>query len=299
MMYTKGVVSMRKFSILAMSLAVCLCLALYVPQVFADDNAATATKLVSMVKGPHNHPEYYTGKHGYMNDSDIASEGTLEKGLYLMSWMVLDPPIRLGAGGGIASMGKDLYKDYFDVPELEVSAKKNNWPVPGQMSIKQNNLKEDMYWIPINFMDMVDAKQGALFASGNEFDWAEWGGRDEAKNQQFHEYLFTLAKWNNGGEITLKQGRDDPAVTWVNGEKICEGLADANWVRDTDVGKFTAKAGEWTAIFAELGENTGECGYTLRVEPPPDDGTLNTVTLMEVASQGKMPIMWGYIKTSY
>ena len=288
---------MRKFSILAMSLAVCLCLALSIPQVSAgDDSAATAQKLTGMVKGPHNHPDYYTGNHGYMNEKDIPSEGVLDKGFYIMSWLALDPPIKLGAGGGVASINKDLYKDYFGVPEVEVSAKKNNWPVPGQMSKNQNNLKEDMYWIPINFMDLVDAKQGALFVSGNEFDWAEWGGQGL---NQFHEYIFTLAKWNKGGEITLKQGRDDPGVTWVNGQKVCEGIADANWAKDTDVGKFTAKAGEWTAIFAEIGENSGECGYTLRVEPPPDDGTLDTALLMAVASKGKMPVMWGYIKSSY
>ena len=286
---------MRKLTMVAIFLIICFTLS--VPQVFAfGDNAATATKLVSMVKGPHNHPDYYTGNHGYMNENDIPSEGVLDKGFYIMSWLALDPPIKLGAGGGIASINKDLYKDYFGVPELEVSAKKNNWPVSGQMSKNQNNLKEDMYWIPINFLDLVDAKQGALFASGNEFDWAEWGGQGL---NQFHEYIFTLAKWNKGGEITLKQGRDDPGVTWVNGQKVCEGIADANWVKDSDVGKFTAKAGEWTAIFAEIGENGGECGYTLRCEPPPDDGTLNIATLQLVASKGKMPVMWGYIKSSY
>lgn len=300
MVHIREVLLMQRFSIALMSLVICLCLGSYVPQVFAGgDSAATAKKLTGMVKGPHNHPDYYTGKHEYMNEVDLPSEGVLEKGLYIMSWMVLDPPIRLASGGGVASMGKDLYLEYFGISELNVATNKNKWPVPGQISIKQNNSKEDMYWIPINFMDLVDAKQGSLFASGNEFDWAEWGGRDEAKNNNFLEYLFTLAKWNKGGEITFKQGRDDPGRTWANGQMVCEGLSDDNWTKDRDVGKFTAKAGEWTVIFAKLGENTGECGYTLRSEPPPDDGTLDTALLMAVASKGKMPVMWGYIKSSY
>ncbi|MGB9596081.1 MAG: hypothetical protein ACPL7B_07345 [Candidatus Poribacteria bacterium] len=126
--------------------------------------------------------------------------------------------------------------------------------------------------------------------------WNEWGGQGL---NNFHEYLFTLAKWKSGGKITFKAGSDDPEQTWVNGTKVCEGLADRDWAKDTDVGEYTVKGGEWVAIFAEVGENGGECGYSLRCEPPPDDGTLNTAALMAVASKGKMPVMWGYIKSSY
>lgn len=286
----REVVSMIKFII--MSLVICLCFGLCISQPFAADDAATAQKLVNAVKGDHQHAKYYTGKHGYVNE-DVA--GPLEKGFYIMSWLVLDPPIKVAGTGGAAFIAKDLYNEYNGIPEEKVSADKKNWPVAGQVLKKKNNANEDMTWIPINFMDLVDAGQGG-FASGNEFDWAEWGGQGLSN---FHEYLFTLAKWSKGGEITFKAGSDDPEQTWVNGQKVCEGLADRDWGKDSDVGKATVKAGEFVAILAEVGENGGECGYTLRCEPPPDDGTLNVATIMLVASKGKMPVLWGYIKSSY
>ncbi len=278
------------------ALTVVLYLVSFIPQAFAIDDAATAKKLVDMVKGDHKHPKYYTGSHGYMNEKDITGEVTLEKGFYIMSWLVLDPPIKVAGTGGVAFISKDLYNEHNGIPEEKVSADKKNWPVAGQVLKKKNNLGEDMTWIPINFLDLVDAGQGNLFTSGNQFDWAEWGGQGL---NNFHEYLFTLAKWNKGGEVIFKAGSDDPEQTWVNGVKVCEGLADRNWAKDTDQGKYTVKGGEWVAIFAEVGENGGECGYTLRCEPPPDDGTLNTAALLTVASNGKMPVMWGYIKSSY
>jgi len=272
-----------------------LCFGLYVQNSFTDDSPAVAKKLVDMVKGDHKHPDYYTGKHGYMNEVAIVGEGNPEKGLYIMSWLVLDPPLKVPPTGGAAQISKDLYNEYNGIPEEKVSADKRNWPVAGQVLKKKNNAGEDMTWIPINFLDLVDAKQGNLFASGNQFDWAEWGGQGL---NHFHEYLFTLAKWKSGGKITFKAGSDDPEQTWVNGVKVCEGLADRNWAKDTDVGEYTVKGGEWVAIFAEVGENGGECGYTLRVEPPPDDGTLDTATVLSVMSEGKLPVMWGLIKSS-
>lgn len=268
-----------------------VCFVLYcIPQSFAIDDAATAQKLVNMVKGDHKHPKYYTGKHGYVNES---AAGPLDKGYYIMSWLVLDPPIKVAGTGGAAFISKDLYNDYNGIPEEKVSADKKNWPVAGQVLKKKNNANEDMTWIPINFMDLVDAGQGSH--GGNEFDWAEWGGQGL---NNFHEYLFTLAKWKSGGKISFKAGSDDPEQTWVNGVKVCEGLADRDWAKDTDAGEYTVKGGEWVAIFAEVGENSGECGYTLRCDPPPDDGTLDTATLMAVTFNGKLPIMWGLIKSS-
>jgi len=96
--------------------------------------------------------------------------------------------------------------------------------------------------------------------------------------------------------VNFSAGSDDPEQTYVNGEKICEGLIDRNWVRDTDIGSFDAEGGEWVAIFAEIGERGGECGYTLRVEPPPDDHTLNVVAAPAVSYAGKLTTTWGNIK---
>jgi hypothetical protein len=50
----------------------------------------------------------------------------------IMSWLVISPPIKMKANGGNASMGKDLYMDYFGVPELDVSKEPANYPRAGQ-----------------------------------------------------------------------------------------------------------------------------------------------------------------------
>ncbi|MBM3215187.1 hypothetical protein FJZ36_09770 [Candidatus Poribacteria bacterium] len=265
----------------------------------AKDGPDTAKRLVQKVPADskHQHLDYYTGKYGFMSDVDLGGEGPLKKGFYLMSWLVLDPPIILGAGGGVASMAKDLLKDYMGVSELEVTTKNaKSYPVAGMKSKKNSEGigKDGSWWIPINFQDLVDAKQGNLFASGNQFDWVEWGGTGL---NQFHQYLFCLAKWSKGGKISFKAGSDDPETTWVNGVKTTEGLADRNWAMDTDAGEATVPAGEWVPILAEVGENGGECGYTLRVEPPPDDVTLDTEAVLAVSPHSKAPIAWGYLKT--
>lgn len=109
-------------------------------------------------------------------------------------------------------------------------------------------------------------------------------------------YAFCIAKWDKGGTVTFSAGSDDPEMTWVNGEVVCEGVADRNWARDTDKGETTVKAGEWVAILARVGENGGECGYTLRVEPPPDDHTLDIEGAQSVSLKNKLTATWGYIK---
>ncbi|MGB9596080.1 MAG: hypothetical protein ACPL7B_07340 [Candidatus Poribacteria bacterium] len=149
---------------IVVGLIVFLYLISFIPQSFAVDDAATAKKLVDMVKGDHKHPEYYTGKHGYVNES---AAGPLDKGFYIMSWLVLDPPIKVAGTGGVAFISKDLYNDYNGIPEEKVSADKKNWPVAGQVLKKKNNANEEMTWIPINFMDLKDAGQGSH--GGNEF----------------------------------------------------------------------------------------------------------------------------------
>ncbi len=265
--------------------------------VLAKDDEATAKRLVQDLPTAQQRPDYYTTKHGFMNDADLPASpgGPLEKGMYIMSWLVLSPPIKLKASGGNASMSKDLYKDHFGVPELDVSKDPANYPRAGLESINKNELDEDMYWIPINFQDLVDAEQGSLFASGNEFDWVEWGGQGL---NQFHVYMFCLVKWNNGGNIAFAAGSDDPEVTWVNGQKVCEGLADRDWTADQDKGEYTVSAGEWVAIFVEVGENGGECGYTLEVNPPPDDHTLDVEgSALAVSPRSKLTTVWGYVKT--
>lgn len=274
--------------------ALCFGMATLSASVWAKDDANVAKKLVGKVSGKHNHPDYYTTKHGFMNDADLPS---MKKGAYIMSWLVLDPPIVLAGGGGAASIGKDFYADYVGVGEEKLTIKNSrNWPIAGQKAKKASEGigKDGMWWIPINFQDMVDAGQGALFASGNEFDWLEWGGQGL---NQFHEYLFCLALWNKGGKVTFLAGSDDPEQTWVDGVKTCEGLGDRNWAADTDKGEAIVPAGAWVPILAEVGENGGEAAYTLNVEPPPDDLTLDVETILAVQPGGKAPVTWGYLKS--
>ena len=276
--------------------ALCLCALVVNVQVFAKDNASVAKKLVEKVKGKHNHPDFYTGKHGFMNDEELAADngGPLEKGLYIMSWLVFDPPIVLAGGGGAASIGKDLMKDAVGISEKDITADKKNWPVAGDKGKGFEGIAKDgITWIPINFQDLVDAGQGNLFASGNEFDWLEWGGQGL---NQFHEYLFCLVMWKKSGKVALAAGSDDPEQTWVNGEKVMEGLADRNWTADTEHAEINVKAGEWVAILAEVGENGGECGYTLEVKPPPDDHTLDIEGAQAVSLKNKLTATWGQIK---
>jgi hypothetical protein len=265
----------------------------------AGDTPDVAKKLVSQVPAAskHQHPNYYTGKHSFMNDADIAGEVALKKGLYLMSWLVLDPPIVLPAGGGAASIAKDLLLEYVGVSETALTKKNpKNYPIAGAKAKKASEGigKDGMWWIPINFQDLVDAGQGNLFASGNQFDWLEWGGQGL---NQFHEYLFCLVKWDKGGKVTFKAGSDDPEQTFLDGVKITEGLADRNWAVDTDAGEATVPAGEWLPLLAEVGENGGECGYTLRIEPAPDHHTLDIEAALAVSPSGKASVTWGWMKS--
>jgi len=281
----------KLFVFVEFSFIVCICLTFIVPNLLAKDDANTAAKLIKKVPANSQRPSFYTTKFGFMNDKDIATDsGTLDKGFYLFSWLVTAPCLSLGAGGGAASIGKDLYKDYFGIAEIDVSANSKNWPVAGLKSKKQNSKSEDMYWIPVNFQDTEAAGQGRS-SSGNQFDWTEFIVGD-----QFHVYLFALIKWNKDTTVTLKGGSDDPQVTWVNGAKVCEGLGDRNWAKDTDVGTFEAKAGKWNAIFSEVGENGGECGFTMRIEPPPNDHTLDIEFAMSVNSESKLTTTWGFLK---
>lgn len=263
----------------------------------AADSPDAAKRLAQKVPAAskHQHLDFYTGKHGYINDADLSS---LKKGLYLMSWLVLDPPIVLAAGGGVASMGKDLLNDYTGISETSLTTKNaKNFPIAGVKAKKAGEgiAKDGMWWIPINFQDVMEAGQGNLFASGNEFDWLEWGG---GGLNQFHEYLFCLVKWNKGGKVAFKCGSDDPETTWVNGVQVTQGLADRDWAMDADPGEATVPAGEWVPILAELGENGGEAGYTLRVEPAPDDHTLDIEGALAVSPSGKASVTWGWAKSA-
>jgi len=192
---------MRKVTFVSVCL---LCITLIAPQLFAADNEATAKKLVEKLPADEQRPKYYTGTHSFMNDKDLTSDGgALEKGLYLMSWLATNPPVKVVANtGGTASMGKPLYKDYFGIAEEDVSKNSRNWPYAGLKSKKPNTetpLKDRyIYWIPMNFQDMVDAGETEGFGSGNEFDWKEWAGSFRAL-EDFHIYIYSA--WSSGIKV--------------------------------------------------------------------------------------------------
>jgi len=287
-----------------LGLSVCLCLVLAVPQLLAADNEAIAKKLVDKVPGDAQRPTYYTGKHSFMNDADLNTEGgPLEKGFYLMSWLGTNPPIKVAAGtGGTASLNKPFYDEYFGVKEEDVSADRSNWPRAGLKSkkpIDEVPLKgKDIYWTPFNFQDLVDAGEAEGFNSGNEFDWKEWTGSFRGLDD-FHMYIFCLVKWDNDAQVSLVIGSDDPSQTYANGIKVVEILGDNNWNRSMGAGDFNVKGGEWVAMLAEIGERGGECGYTIRVEPPPNDHTLDVETVQAVDPRSKLTTTWGGVKFSY
>jgi hypothetical protein len=275
--------------------ALCLCALLVNVQSFAKDTAAIAQKLVAKVQGKHNHPAYYTAKHGFMNDADLTSDGgKLEKGLYLVSWLALDPPY-IGKGPAATFKKDDALLEIFGISETDITKDPKGWPIAGQKSKKGTSgiAADGSWWIPMNFQDLIDAGQGNLFASGNQFDWTEWGGQGF---NTFIEYAFCIVKWNKGGTVTFKAGSDDPETTWVSGKVVCEGIADRNWAKDTDMGEIDVKAGEWVAILGKIGENSGETAYTLRVEPPPDEHTLDIQSAQAVNLKNKLTATWGYIK---
>ena len=281
--------------------ALYLCVLLVNVQSFAEDSPEVCKKLVAKVKGEHNHPDYYTGKYGFMLSEDKPCDGgKLEKGLYLMSWLVLDPPY-FGASA-TSRFNEDIMKELFGVSEKDVGTDPKAWPVAGQKSLKGADGpgglgKDGSWWVPINFEDLAETfSKPDMFTTGRELDWdAEWGQRDSVNN--FIEYLFSLVKWDKGGTVTFKVGSDDNHITWVNGEFLCENPnASQNWVKDMNPGEAEVPAGEWVTILAKLGENGGECGYTMRVEPPPDDHTLDTETAKAVSLKNKLTATWGYIK---
>ena len=271
---------------------------------WARDDEAVAKRLVNMVQGEHRHPEYYTGKHHFMNEEEFNTDkGTLEKGKYLMSWLVLDPPICVDPGmGGAASIGRDLYKEVFGIPEDEVTADPKNWPYAGlrgkaiTTANKSPCCADYVQFIPINFHDIMDAGSPWLFNSGNQFDWKEWGAQS---SDDFHEYMFSLVKWNQDTKVTIAVGSDDPEQTWVNGEKVCEFTGNRNWPGDSETAEFEVKGGEWVAILVEVGERGGEIGVTVKLDPPPDDCTLDTQGAMAVTPAGKLTTTWGFLKSRF
>jgi hypothetical protein len=204
--------------------------------------------------------------------------------------------------GGSASINKPVYKDFFGVAEEEVSANRMNYPRAGLKSKKPNDEAplngRYIYWTPINFQDMVDAGEAEGFNSGNEFDWKEWTGSFRAL-EDYQMFIFCLAKWNKDTQVNIAAGSDDPSQNYVNGEKLCEVFGDPNWARDTAKGSFNAKGGEWVAFFIEVGERGGENGYTLRIEPPPNDHTLDIEAAMAVDLQSKLAATWGRIKGTF
>ncbi len=134
---------------------------------------------------------------------------------------------------------------------------------------------------------------GAWPASGNCFDWSDWGPRDSINN--FTEYAIVWAMWDTGGDVTFFLGVDDSGVVYADGEEVINAPnASQNWGVDQHQGTTGIAANEWIHIVAKIGEGGGECGFTLRTEPIASE--VNTTTAQAVEAQGKLATAWGQIK---
>jgi hypothetical protein len=211
----------------------------------------------------------------------------------IVEWLVLDPPIMTGAGSEVAA-AEDSLKDVY--PEGEAYVR----PLDGDTfeSPGPTNKGDTITWRIVNFVDLgADGitDNGAWPASGNCFDWSDWGARDSVNN--FTEYAITWAKWDTSAEVTFFLGVDDSGVLYADGEQVIYAPnASQNWGADQHRGTAGVTANQWVHLVLKIGEAAGECGFTLRTDPIAIEVTTEAVG-QAVAPQSKLSTVWGYVKT--
>lgn len=209
----------------------------------------------------------------------------------IVEWLVLDPPIMTGLGS-IEGMSEDFLKGAY--PEGDVNVE----PEDGETfeSPGPSNKGDTITWRRVNFLDLGAegiTDNGAWPASGNCFDWKDWGARDSINN--FTEYAITWAMWDTAGDVTFFLGADDAGLLFADGEEAVDApSASRNWGADQVKGTATVPANEWVHLVLRIGENGGECGFTLRSEPIASNVT--TMDALSVEAQGKLATTWGRIK---
>jgi hypothetical protein len=210
----------------------------------------------------------------------------------IVEWLVLDPPIMTGRTSDVAAL-EDSLKDIYPAGEAEVKPQDGEtFDSPGP-----TNKGETITWRRVNFLDLGQqgiTDNGAWPASGNCFDWSDWGARDSVNN--FTEYAITWAKWGTSGDVTFFLGVDDSGVLYVNGEEVINAPnASQNWGADQHNGTVKVPANEWVHLVLKIGEAAGECGFTLRSDPVAN-GVTTDLGGIGVEPGSKLTTAWGYIR---
>jgi len=246
-----------------------------------------ALLLVALQGWTEPHPP--TGDNPPITDKDL---GGVQAGA-IVEWLVLDPPIMTGQSSVVAA-NEDSLKDIYPEGEAQVEPEDGEtFESPGPI-----NKGDTITWRRINFLDLGEqgiTDNGAWPASGNCFDWKDWGARDSVNN--FTEYAVVWAMWDKSGDVKFFLGVDDSGVVYANGEEVIHAPnASQNWGPDQHNGTASLAANEWIHIVVKIGEGGGECGFTLRTEPVAKDVT--TVMSFAVEPEGKLTTTWGKIKKS-
>jgi len=234
-----------------------------------------------------------SGDNPPITEEDLTGDGQLVRAGAIVEWLVLDPPIKTGTGSDVAA-NTDSLIDAYPEGESEVRpADGDTFESPGP-----TNKGDTITWRRVNFLDLgADGitDNGAWPASGNCFDWKEWGARDSINN--FVEYAIAWAIWESDDDVSFFLGVDDAGVLYVDGEKVINAPnASQNWGADQHSGTTKVPANEWVHLVLKIGENTGECGFTLRSDPIAADITTDTV-LKAVTPQSKLATTWAQIKS--
>lgn len=233
-----------------------------------------------------------TGDNPPITEDDLGGESLVRAGA-IVEWLVLDPPIMTGMASNTAA-DEDSLKDAYPEGEAYVM------PVDGDTfeSPGPTNKGDTITWRTVNFLDLGEqgiTENGAWPASGNCFDWTDWGPRDSVNN--FTEYAITWAKWDASAEVTFFLGVDDSGVLYVDGEQVIYAPnASQNWGADQHRGTAGVTANQWVHLVLKIGEAAGECGFTLRTDPIASEVSTEAVG-QAVDPQSKLSTVWGYVKT--
>jgi hypothetical protein len=261
MMYTKGVVSMRKKYFLFTVLVV-FCL-VSISNIYA-------------IK---------PGDCKYLKDDKTK----VDDNGYIMSWLILDPYINDGVDSA-----QSCNKDYFEDKGGEANIK----PKEGdEVKIKETN--SEHVWARLNFQDLKDMAQIPTAVGGNELDISCWGGQGPTNTQEYMvTYLKwnkdTTATFNVGVD-------DATEVFFNGELIISDPSASQNWGDgNAGIKEVKANGGVWNILVVGCYESSGEWGISVQVDPVPDEvDNKGPAILFAVEPVDKMSITWGRIKTSY
>jgi len=212
-------------------------------------------------------------------------EPKIEDNGYIVSWLILDQPIRCNLGST-----QSVVKDFFEDQDGEA----NLMPRPGD-TVKIDG--EEYTWVRYNQEDMEEEGELNVMAvdTGNNLDLKDWGGQG-CNNAAV--YLVTYLLWKKSATVTFTIGSDDSSESYFNGEELHRFLADVNWAVN-NAGEHEAKVegGKWNIFILGVYERGGEWGFSVLPAPPPDEvDNTGPQQLFAVEADNKLSTTWGYIK---